>query len=41
MIIVMILNIGLFFAVIVGYFVGELIFGHIGSHSSYGSGGCT
>ncbi|KIW13788.1 hypothetical protein PV08_08979 [Exophiala spinifera] len=41
MIIVMILNVGLFFAVIVGFFVGELMFGRIGSHSGYDSSGCT
>ena len=39
MIIVMTLNVGLFFAVTIGFFIGELAFGRIGAHFE-GSGGC-
>lgn len=34
MIIVMILNVGLFFAVLVGYFVGEISFGRVNVHTA-------
>lgn len=36
MIAVMTMNVGFFFAVLVGYFVGELIFGRL-SQGDYGS----
>ena len=35
----MIMNVGLFFAVLVGYLIGELLFGRVGIHTS-ASGGC-
>lgn len=34
MIIVMILNVGLFFAVLVGYFVGEISFSRVSVHTA-------
>ena len=37
MIIVMTLNVGFFFGVTIGYFIGELVFGRIGNHYFVGS----
>ena len=37
MIIVMTMNVGFFFGVTIGYFIGELVFGRIGNHSFVGS----
>jgi hypothetical protein len=36
MIVVMTMNVGFFFAVTIGYFVGELAFGRIGGHAGVG-----